>query len=51
VHAWWEAALDAVRDGRIDPEAIVSHRLPLEEAEEGYRLFDGRRATKVVLTP
>ncbi len=51
VHAWWETALELVADGRIDPRPIVSHRLALEEAELGYELFDGGRATKVVLLP
>lgn len=51
VHAWWQRALADVTAGRIDPLPIVSHRLPLDEAPLGYRLFDERRATKVVLTP
>ncbi|HXF56616.1 MAG TPA: alcohol dehydrogenase catalytic domain-containing protein [Actinomycetota bacterium] len=51
VHAWWERALEAVRAGRIDPLPLVSHALPLEEAPLGYRLFDAREATKVVLKP
>ncbi len=51
VHAWWEEALACVRDGRIDPDPIVSHRLSLDDAVEGYALFDRREATKVVLTP
>ncbi|MFN8232858.1 MAG: alcohol dehydrogenase catalytic domain-containing protein [Actinomycetota bacterium] len=51
VHAWWESAIAAVVDGRIDPDPIVSHRLPLDEAVEGYALFDRHEATKVVLVP
>lgn len=51
VHAWWERALAAVADGAIDPMPIVSHRLPLADAAEGYRLFDSREATKVLLRP
>jgi len=30
---------------------IISHRMKLEQAEEAYRLFDAREATKIVLTP
>ncbi len=37
--------------GRLDPAQIVTHRLPLDEAAEAYRLFDERVATKVVLAP
>ena len=51
IHAWWDGALQAVIDGRIDPSPLVSHRLPLEDATAGYALFDRREATKVVLIP
>jgi threonine dehydrogenase-like Zn-dependent dehydrogenase len=51
VHGWWERAMDAVRAGDIDPVPLISHRLPLEEAAEGYELFGRRVATKVVLVP
>lgn len=51
VHAWWDKAIEAVADGTIDPLPIISHRLALEEAPNGYDLFDKREATKVVLTP
>jgi alcohol dehydrogenase len=51
VHAWWDQALGAVQDGTIDPLPIISHTLPLDEAVEGYRMFDAREATKVLLKP
>jgi threonine dehydrogenase-like Zn-dependent dehydrogenase len=51
VPAWWDQALAAVVDGTIDPLPIVSHTLPLDEAVEGYRMFDTREATKVLLRP
>ena len=37
--------------GAMDPTPLISHRLPLEDAAEGYALFDRREATKVVLEP
>jgi threonine dehydrogenase-like Zn-dependent dehydrogenase len=43
--------LELVRDGRIDPKAIISHRLPLSEAPRGYEMFDAKEALKVVLDP
>jgi threonine dehydrogenase-like Zn-dependent dehydrogenase len=43
--------LELIRDGRIDPKAIISHRLPLDEAAKGYELFDSKEALKVVLDP
>lgn len=51
VHAWWERAMAEVVARRIDPMPLVSHRLPLEDAQRGYELFASRRATKVLLVP
>ena len=43
--------LDLIAAGRLDPASVVSHRMPLADAAEAYRLFDAREATKVVLAP
>jgi threonine dehydrogenase-like Zn-dependent dehydrogenase len=43
--------LRLTESGRIDPGRIVSHVLPLADAEEAYRLFAAREATKIVLMP
>jgi threonine dehydrogenase-like Zn-dependent dehydrogenase len=43
--------LERMADGELDPTSIITHRMPLTEAAEAYRLFDAREATKVVLTP
>jgi threonine dehydrogenase-like Zn-dependent dehydrogenase len=51
VLAWWERAAGALERGEVDPTPVISHRLPLEDAAEGYALFDRREATKVVLQP
>ena len=51
VLAWWERATAALERGEVDPTPLISHRLPLEDAAEGYALFDRREATKVVLAP
>jgi threonine dehydrogenase-like Zn-dependent dehydrogenase len=51
IHTWWERALEAVRTGAVDPLPIISHVLPLSEAQRGYELFDSRQATKVLLKP
>jgi alcohol dehydrogenase len=39
------------RVGRLKGSFVFSHRLPLSEAPEGYRLFHERQATKVALVP
>jgi alcohol dehydrogenase len=43
--------LARVADGTLDPTPVITHRMPLGDAAEAYRLFDERSATKVVLTP
>jgi threonine dehydrogenase-like Zn-dependent dehydrogenase len=44
------ALLARVADGTLNPTPVITHRMPLAEAAEAYRLFDERAATKVVLT-
>lgn len=51
VQGHWDRALALVKDGTIDPTAIITHTLPLEEAVKGYALFESREAMKVVLKP
>lgn len=43
--------LDLHRSGRLPLERLVSHRLPLEEAEHGFELMRSGDAIRVVLTP
>lgn len=45
--------LEHIRAGRIDAQGIISHRIPLEEAADAYRLFDKKldNCTKCVLIP
>jgi threonine dehydrogenase-like Zn-dependent dehydrogenase len=44
---------DHIRDGRIDPSFVVTHRLPLDEAPNGFETFKHKQdeCVKVVLTP
>jgi threonine dehydrogenase-like Zn-dependent dehydrogenase len=42
--------IDLIVKGEIDPGAVFDLTLPLEDAAEGYRAMDERRATKVLLT-
>jgi len=46
-----ERLMRMVLDRKLEPERVVSHRMPLDEAAEAYRLFDTRIATKAVLYP
>jgi threonine dehydrogenase-like Zn-dependent dehydrogenase len=43
--------IELVREGRIDPKVIISHRMPLSDGPKGYELFDSKQALKVVLDP
>jgi threonine dehydrogenase-like Zn-dependent dehydrogenase len=47
----WDEVLGLTKQGAVDPTAIISHRMKLDQAIEGYRLFEAREALKVVLTP
>ena len=42
-------ALDLYRQGRLPLDRLVSHRLPLEEAERGFELMHSGDALRVVL--
>lgn len=47
------ALFPLVQSGRLRPERYISHRLPLSEGAEAYRLFEAREAgaLKMVLLP
>ncbi|CAA9572154.1 MAG: hypothetical protein AVDCRST_MAG49-3740 [uncultured Thermomicrobiales bacterium] len=40
-----------VLDGRLDPAALITHRFPLAEIEEAYRLFWAGETGKVLICP
>jgi threonine dehydrogenase-like Zn-dependent dehydrogenase len=53
VHKYVPILLDRIRKGEIDPSFVVTHRIPLSQAAEGYKMFryqeDG--CIKIVLDP
>lgn len=53
VHPLLPTLLEHIQRGDLNPEIIISHRMPLAEAAEGYRLFDSCReqCRKVILRP
>jgi threonine dehydrogenase-like Zn-dependent dehydrogenase len=53
VHRYVPELLDLVRQGRIDPSFVITHRMPLSEAPRAYDLFRGKKdgCIKVVLDP
>ena len=46
-----QTLISMISEGRLAPASVVTHRLPLSEAAEAYRMFDSREATKIVMTP
>jgi alcohol dehydrogenase len=51
IQGHWNETLAAVARGWLDPTRLITHRLPLDNAEYGYEVFRSREAMKVVLTP
>jgi 2-desacetyl-2-hydroxyethyl bacteriochlorophyllide A dehydrogenase len=46
-----DSVLAMMASGQLDPTALVTNHMPLEEAPEAYRLYDRREALKIVLRP
>ncbi len=53
VHRFVPELLEFIKQGRIDPSFVVTHRLPLSQAPRGYEIFREKRdgCIKVVLDP
>lgn len=53
VHRYMRPLLDRIENGEIDPSFVITHRLSLDEAPEGYRMFNNKEdgCVKVVLKP
>jgi threonine dehydrogenase-like Zn-dependent dehydrogenase len=53
IHRFVPELLDFIRQGRIDPSFVITHRLPLSQAVHGYKIFREKQdgCIKVVLDP
>jgi threonine dehydrogenase-like Zn-dependent dehydrogenase len=53
VRRYMPRLLELIKAGEIDPTAIITHRLPLDDAPEAYAMFAAKRdgCIKVVLDP
>jgi threonine dehydrogenase-like Zn-dependent dehydrogenase len=53
VMKYMKPLLERIERGEIDPSFVITHRLPLDEAPQAYRLFRDRKneCIKVVLKP
>jgi threonine dehydrogenase-like Zn-dependent dehydrogenase len=53
VHRYMRPLLKRIEKGEIDPTAVITHRMPLQDAPRGYDIFLNKEENceKVVLTP
>jgi threonine dehydrogenase-like Zn-dependent dehydrogenase len=53
VHKYLRPLLERIQNGEINPSAIITHRLPLEDAPHAYDIFTNKKdnCIKVVLKP
>ncbi len=53
VHRYLRPLLERIVRGEIDPAFVITHRMPLDDAPEAYRMFREKRdgCIKVVLDP
>ena len=53
VQRYLKPLLDRVQKGEIDPSVIITHRMPLEQAPDAYKMFRDKQdeCVKVVLKP
>ena len=52
VHRYMQPLLDRIQRGEIDPTFVITHRMRLDEAPRGYRIFNDKleNCEKVVLS-
>ena len=46
-----DRVLELLTEGKLDPAPLVTHHMKLEEAPEAYRIYDEKKALKIVLSP
>lgn len=53
VPSTWSELVPLVAAGRLHPEDVITHRMPLSDVTEAYRLFDAREdgVLKILLDP
>jgi threonine dehydrogenase-like Zn-dependent dehydrogenase len=51
VHRYMKPLLEHIERGELDPTFIITHRMPLDQAAEGYKIFNAKQENceKVVL--
>ena len=51
VHRYMKPLLERIQKGEIDPTFVITHRLPLDQAAMGYKIFNDKQdnCEKIVL--
>ncbi|MBA3029281.1 MAG: zinc-binding dehydrogenase [Desulfobacteraceae bacterium] len=47
----WKRSLSLLSTGAINPEPMITHRIPFSKGEEGFRLAHDKIAAKVIFVP
>ena len=48
---YMDETLALIAAGKLNPARMISHRMPMSQAAEAYRMFYERQATKIILDP
>jgi threonine dehydrogenase-like Zn-dependent dehydrogenase len=53
MHRYMRPLLERIQAGEIDPSFVITHRLKLEQAPEGYKTFRDKKdgCIKIMLQP
>jgi threonine dehydrogenase-like Zn-dependent dehydrogenase len=53
VQRYFNVLLERIEKGEIDPSFVITHRMSLDEAPEGYEMFQKKEegCIKIVLQP
>jgi threonine dehydrogenase-like Zn-dependent dehydrogenase len=53
VQRYWQPLLDRIQNGEIDPSFVITHRMRLDEAPNGFGIFNDKQddCIKIVMKP
>jgi len=51
MYSTWDRVQRLVTRGLVDLKSVITHRMPLEKAEEGFQLLQKGEASKIILAP
>jgi len=43
VQKYWHHLLKLIKEKKLDPTMVITHRMPLAEAARGYKIFNDKR--------